>query len=323
MNTLPAPRAPLPVLTEEVLAAVGRLHPDTAQSLLVPLWKAARPGLGRRALLAARITLMRRAMAAEPLVVMVAEPLPEPEPEPEPVFVPVPPKALAKGALTLLNLEDAARLLMASGDGDDDAKAEAPAADAARDAALADVAEAVVVDASMARVEPAPLADLSASFAAMADVGADDGFTAGLALLDALGDGAGGGEGDAFSAEDGSSDLGGLMAMAAAPALDKATKADIPDKKADKPAKARPAKPKIAPKKLADDLTAQLAELGPASAPTPAPAQKAPVIDLSAQFAAMGGGDPAATVPELPAAKTKAKATVIDLSAQFAAMDDD
>ena len=84
MTTLPALRAPLPVLVDEVLNVTATLHPDEALQRLGPLWAASKPGIAQRALLAARIALMRKAMTVAPLVVA----LPEPEPEPLPAAQP-------------------------------------------------------------------------------------------------------------------------------------------------------------------------------------------------------------------------------------------
>ncbi len=143
MTTPPALRLPLPALTAEILSLTAKRHPDEGLALLGPLWAASRPGLAQRALLAARIALMRQAMTAAPWVMAV--PVVE-EPLAEPVFVPAPPPkpvALNKGALTLLNLEDAAKMLMAGGDDDEDAGAVAsgapPAERSAAEAGLADV----------------------------------------------------------------------------------------------------------------------------------------------------------------------------------------
>lgn len=192
MMTLPALRAPLPVLVDEVLCLTAKLHPDEALARLGPLWAASTPGIAQRALLAARITLMRRAMTVAPPVAVLPEPDPVCEPEPAPVFVPAPPPKpapLKTGALTLLNLEDAAKMLMAGGI--DDHAEVVEAADLPADVALADArmelaeviaAEAAMVDAKAKAKKPkakraevaaaSPVAlDLAAQFAAM---GGDD-----------------------------------------------------------------------------------------------------------------------------------------------------
>lgn len=101
-----------------VLKAVEGLHPDEALLRLEPVSAAEGPGLRRRVLLSARIELLRRALemprrqAAEP------EPQAVVPPEPEPVAVvaeepkpPRPPKALSKGTMMSVSLEDAAKLL--------------------------------------------------------------------------------------------------------------------------------------------------------------------------------------------------------------------
>lgn len=169
MKTLPAQRAPLPVLVDEVLALTANLRPDEALARLCPVWAAAKPGLARRALLAARISLMRQELtvAAPPEALAQAS---EVAAKVAPVLVPAPqPPVLNKGALTLLNLEDAARMLMAGAD-DDDAADDSDALDAAIAAGVSEAAETAFKAGehrSKARMA-APLAlDFAAQFAGM------------------------------------------------------------------------------------------------------------------------------------------------------------
>ena len=108
-----------------LLAAVAAL-PDRQALERLTLWQAGEgPGLRRRALLAARIVLMRRLLAEpRPVVVAVAPALPEPAPEVVlppiveavvEVVAPAPrPARPAKTKMTTFSLEDAAKLLMTS-----------------------------------------------------------------------------------------------------------------------------------------------------------------------------------------------------------------
>lgn len=109
-----------------LLAAVAAL-PDRQALERLTAWQAGEgPGLRRRALLAARIVLMRRLLAEpRPVVVAVAPALPEPAPEVvlppvveavvEVVVAPAPrPARPAKTKMTTFSLEDAAKLLMTS-----------------------------------------------------------------------------------------------------------------------------------------------------------------------------------------------------------------
>lgn len=100
----------------EVLKAVEGLHPDEALLRLEPVSAAEGPGLRRRVLLSTRIELLRRALEMprrqaaepEPLVVVPPEPVAVVAEEPKP---PRPPKALSKGSMMSVSLEDAAKLL--------------------------------------------------------------------------------------------------------------------------------------------------------------------------------------------------------------------
>lgn len=93
-----------------VLKAVARLHPDAALEVLEPMALDERPGMRRRVLLAARIALMRKAMAA-PARVVVAAPVVEVVPAPEPPAPPPEPKPLPKGRIMSINLDDLASML--------------------------------------------------------------------------------------------------------------------------------------------------------------------------------------------------------------------
>jgi hypothetical protein len=125
-----------------LLAAVSAL-PDRQALERLTQWQAGEgPGLRRRALLAARIVLMRRLLAEpRPVVVAVAPALPEPAPEVvvppvveavvEVVAAPAPrPARPAKTKMTTFSLEDAAKLLMTSA-ADDPEESEAGMAAAA------------------------------------------------------------------------------------------------------------------------------------------------------------------------------------------------
>ena len=108
---------PLKTMSRALVKAVARLDPDVAVARLAAYHAAEPPGMRRRALLAARIELIRKAMEAppKPVVVVVPEPEPVVEPPPPPVAI-VPPKPLSKGVMTSINLDDVAKMLMASPD---------------------------------------------------------------------------------------------------------------------------------------------------------------------------------------------------------------
>ncbi len=105
--------------TAAVAKAVAGLPADAAAARLAAHAAGEPPGLRRRALLAARIAVMRRALdAPEPEIEVKAvaappPPPPEPEPEPEPVPVVKAPKPLSKGVMMSVNLDDVARMLSA------------------------------------------------------------------------------------------------------------------------------------------------------------------------------------------------------------------
>lgn len=300
----------LPALTEEILHLTAGMHPALALARIDPLWRARPDGMGKRALLQARVALMRRAMQAAPLVPPAPEPVPEPAPPPpEPVFVPTPPPKPApvnRAALVTLSLEDAARMLMAAGDDDEEEVAEA-AVDVAPEADLSDLPPAPLPE--RAEVE-AELAEVIAAEAAAVRKGkprktrskpepaAEDAATTGkpgrrkAAPMDLS---------STFAALDGD----GVVAPAPKPAPINLAAAfagmDEAEVVAEDPPGEAAAQPTI-------DLSAAFAEMGE-DAPKPA---KPAAIDLSAAFAETGEDAPK---PAKPAA--------IDLSAAFAEMEED
>lgn len=115
------------VVAKAVLKAVADLHPEEALERLAPFCARAETGTARRALRAARIALMRRALEAperaEPGTAEASAPEP---PVPEVVTDPPAPKPIPKGKLMAVSLEDAARMLFV-----------APVAEAAPDSGAA------------------------------------------------------------------------------------------------------------------------------------------------------------------------------------------
>lgn len=111
-----------------LLKAVEGLHPTEALERLASFVAVERPGLRRRALLAARIALMRRALVepvpAAEVPVMVPEPVVAEMPEPAPK--PKAPKPLSKGTMMAVSLEDAAKLLMVSPEPEPEEETEGP-----------------------------------------------------------------------------------------------------------------------------------------------------------------------------------------------------
>lgn len=100
------------VVAKAMLKAVADLHPEEALERLAPFCARAETGTARRALRAARIALMRRALEAperaEPGTAEASAPEP---PVPEVVTDPPAPKPIPKGKLMAVSLEDAARML--------------------------------------------------------------------------------------------------------------------------------------------------------------------------------------------------------------------
>ena len=275
--TLPALREPLPVLVDELLSLVGGLHPDLALARIAPLWDAVPDGMGKRALLSARIALMRRAMAADPAPVL--EVVPAPVAEAAPVFVPAPPpkaSAVNRALTTLLSLEDAAKLLLAGGEEDAPAVPAEPAVAVSpgRAGAEAELAEVIAREAAAAqrakgkkKAKPI-IPDLGAAFVEMGDASATP-----SAPVDVSGA------------------LAALVEDSPPPALDLSA-AFAAMEEAPMPAPA--AKPKAAVIDLAATFAGMDAEIvsgGEGVAPKPKKAGKAAagVVDLSAQFAAMQG----------------------------------
>lgn len=306
--TLPALRAPLPVLVDEVLALTDGLHPDAALARIAPLWDAVPDGLARRALLAARIALMRRAMGAAPEVVeAVAAPMPETVVAPEPVFVPAPPPKPApvtRAALTtLLSLEDAAKMLLAGGDDAEEATpalaqspSPSPAPSPERAEAEAELAEVIAREAAevhkakgrKGRAKPI-IPDLDHAFAAM--------------------DGA-----DAPAPKPAMPDLSAAFAAMEDEAPAEPPKAKVIDFSAAfaaMNAEADTSEGEAAPEP-AGDVPEALGEV----------AAKPAASDLGAAFAGMEEAVPPAAAPK-PKKAGKAAAAGIDLSAQFAAMQGD
>lgn len=306
--TLPALRDRLPVLVDEILGLTAGLHPEVALQRIAPLWDAVPEGMGKRALLSARIALMRRAMEAAPVV---AEPEPEVVAEPEPVFVPTPlpkPPAVNRALTTLLSLEDAAKLLMAGGEEEEASPAEpepepdvvaAPSPERAEaEAELAEVIarEAAAVQKGKGKKKAKPiLPDPAAAFAEMG--------------------------GDAPAPLD--------MKAAFAAMEDEAPKPPALDLSATFAELSGPPQPKAASASF--DLSATFAAMGdddkrqsPAPEPSRAePAQNAKPAaapDLSHALSASGTEDAAAAGPVKKRKIGKAAATDLDLSAQFAAM---
>ncbi len=293
MRTLPALRAPLPVLTDEVLALTAKLHPVEALARLAPIWAASTPGIAQRALLAARIALMRQAMTVEPVVEVVPEPEPEVVAVVERVVVPKP-APVNRGALTLLNLEDAAKLLMA---GADDEADEAPPAVLR---AEAEVAEVVAVEAAAVAMPVGAAIKARKSKAKRGDAAvASAAFDLAAQFADMAGD-AGAVATPPLDLAAQFADIAEDAGAVAKQPLDLA--AQFADMAGDAGAVAKPPL----------DLAAQFADMA-----GDAGAVAKPALDLAAQFAAMGD---AGAEPEARPVR-KAAGMGIDLSAQFAAMD--
>lgn len=310
-------RPALRSLSRALVKAVARLSPDEGAARLAVFHAAEPPGLRRRALLAARISLIRKAMEAPPLpaALPVLELPPEPIlPEPEPPPPPPAPKPLSKGVMMSINLDDVARMLMDTPEPEPEIVPEAapdapPEAAGEEPPALPDVAAAFAaldwgdVAAQLAVPEGADAAD-------WAEVMPDGGLKAEEETVNE-----GAAEGGAASQSAGAIDLS--ASFAALGAL-----GPVPDD---------PAPP--APPALPAEMAAMLASLGeevvsitpatpeedaPPTMPQPAKARrgKAAAMDLAASFDVLGalGDGPAEAVP--PAAAPAG----IDLAAQFAEM---
>jgi hypothetical protein len=299
------------VVAKALLKAVADLHPEEALEALDPFYMRERDGIRRRALRAARITLMRKAVETPPrLIVPIVEAIPEPEPEPEPVVVTEPPapKPIPKGKLLSVSLEDAAKLLMTAPEPVAEA-APAPETPAAEDAPefapidwaaaaaglsafdMPDEPEVVAADLPIMMVAPAPAPILE--------------------MLDAA---------EAAAAEAAAVEDSALPSETAAPAppkrAKKVAKPPLPDLSAQfaamsgdgMEALADVASAKPVPG-LDEGLRAleALDEVAPVAAP-------ALMVDPMAAFAAMAEEEPAPT-----SAGTKAQ--MVDPGAAFAAMD--
>ena len=295
-------------------------------------------GLRRRALLAARIAVMRRALdAPDPVMVVVPPPpAPAPEPEPEPVIAPVvkAPKPLSKGVMMSINLDDVARMLSAQEEAPAPPPAAAlepaPAPEAAPEVLPPDQAATFAAldwEDTAARLDPGEVPGM-----ASADPGADWDQWAPMA------DGA---KAVAVPAQEAPA-VAAASAPVKAPAKRGKAQGVLADPGAafaalmtgEEPAAApevAPAPPAAEPKPgaAAPDPAAAFAALaapGPASgpsAPAKAPAKRGKaqgmLADPGAAFAALMTGEEPVTGPA--AAPGKAKGAGVDLSAKFAAMD--
>lgn len=164
----------LKVARKALLAAVASLPDAEALERLTVWQEAEKPGLRRRALLAARIALMRRLLAAEP-VVRVLPPPPEPVVEEPPPPPPKPAKVM-RTTMTTFSMEDAAKLLMSTAAAMED-PVDGEGANAPPDAVPEGEAVAVVQDepASEAGFAAAPWIDAMAQInAAPVEVAAAD-----------------------------------------------------------------------------------------------------------------------------------------------------
>ena len=133
----------LKVARKALLAAVASLPDAEALERLTTWQDGEKPGLRRRALLAARIALMRRLLAEGPVV---QAPPPPPEPEPvieEPPPPPAKPAKVMRTTMTTFSMEDAAKLLLSATPPDEADAAEGFGDDApVEDVSPVEVAEA-------------------------------------------------------------------------------------------------------------------------------------------------------------------------------------
>ena len=349
-------------VAKALLKAVSELHPHEALERLEPFYLQSRPGTGQRALRAARIMLMRRALDLPLPVLAVAETMPpEPEPPiPEVVTEPPPPKPAPKGKLMSINLDDVAKLLMEPPEPEASPQAAAPEPDSEPEFAPIDWAaaaaglsafdmpdepavEAEQLPVMMVAPVPAPILDLLDE--GQAEVAADETAEAGKTTDAAQKTQAKRGKKAAMpdlSAEFAAlSDVGfeGLSVEAGKGGDDPLPAPEVKEQ-------AKPAPAMQMPK---FDATAAFAEMAGDEPAAPRAGKKAQMIDPGAAFAAMEAADspaiPATKAPSLmadPAAAFaameaeedaaaaatakgagKAKPLAIDLSAQFAAMAED
>lgn len=296
------------VVAKALLKAVADLHPDVALEALEPFYARERDGTRRRAIRAARITLMRKAVETPPRVILpVVEAVPEPEPpEPEVVTEPPAPKPIPKGKLLSVSLEDAAKLLFVAPEPEPEAapavaaapEAEAPAEPefapidwAAAAAGLSafdmpDEPEVVAADLPIMMVAPTPAPILE--------------------MLE---------EAETVPAEE---SIAPAEAMAPTPPKrgKKAAKAAMPDLSAQFAAMSGDGLevlPEVAPAKPVPGLDEGLRALQGLEEVTPV-AAPALMIDPMAAFAAMAEEEPAP-------AGAGAKAQMVDPAAAFAAME--
>lgn len=327
---------PLKTMSRALVKAVARLEPDTAVARLAAHYAAEPQGLRRRALLAARIEMIRKAMEAPPKPVVDVVPEPEPVVEPPPPVVIVPPKPMSKGVVTSINLDDVAKMLMAAPAAEEVAEPPVPEAPAGA-AAMPDVAAAFAaldwgdtaeqvdvpsggeaplwadpaVAGSTTTAGAAPdlgkgspgMMDLAAQFAAM---GAEDqapiapkGFdlSATFAAMDA---------GDAVEETSPALPAGMDDAFAMLGTLDEV---EVVAEKGDEPAKAS----------AALDLAAQFAAMGDGAGDDSAVAV---VADAGVALAMLDALDEVEVVAEHGDEPVEASAA-LDLAAQFAAMEDE
>jgi len=305
--------SPVQAGAKAVLKAVASLHPDEALEVLEPLAVEERPGIRRRVLLAARIALMRKALAAPARVVVapVVEVVPEVEAPPPPPE----PKPLPKGRIMSINLDDLSSMLMASpaevegvGDPPKAVAEETPADFAPLD--WAEVAGTVGDSAVDPRIEdvpetddpaPAPEGKASRGKKRGAVVAMKDKAASGGAAVDA---------GALFAAmeDDGPEVPKGKPAMvdpaAAFAAMEEAEVVEI----------APPASVDVMD---AGALFAAMEDDAPE-----VPKGKPAMVDATAAFAAMEAAEEEGARAVAPA-PGKPKALAVDLSAQFAALDDE
>lgn len=347
-------------VAKALLKAVADLHPHEALERLEPFYVQSRPGTGQRALRAARIMLMRRALDLPLPGLAVAETMPpEPEPPiPEVVTEPPPPKPAPKGKLMSINLDDVAKLLM------EPPVPEAPPQDAAPEpepefapidwaAAAAGLAafdmpdepavEAEQMPVMMVALVPAPVLDLLDE--GQAEMAAEETAEAAEKTEAAPKTQAKRGKKAAMpdlSAEFAALSGDGFEGLS----VDVGKGGDDLLPEAETKEQAKPAPAMQMPK---FDATAAFAEMAGDEPAAPRAGKKAQMIDPGAAFAAMEAADspamPAAKAPSLMADPTaafaamdaeedaaaaatakgagKAKPLAIDLSAQFAAMAED
>lgn len=156
-------------MAKALIRAVADLHPDVAAEGMSALAMTERNGLRRRALRAAQILLIRKALEAPPPASEVVADVPEPEPVI--IEAPPPPKPVPKGVLKTISLDDVAKMLMAS---EPDPEVAVPPAEAAVEPEF--VRSEWATEAEDAPGTGSGMPDLAAEFAAL--MAADDHATA-------------------------------------------------------------------------------------------------------------------------------------------------